>query len=269
MKKAQYIIASAAAVALIGGVVALNLDHSAINGGKIESSMQIDNGDLKINWNNYQTYDIELSNTYTITNSGTYHFTGSLTNGSIVVKAAESDVRIILDNVTITNTSGPAIIAYAANDVVIELVGENTLEDASKYSTDLDEDITGAIYSKDDLTFQGDGTLNLVANYEDGIVAKDDLKFSSGTYNIVAVDDGIRGKDSVYIVDGREIFKDDPPRFEVERSDIRRALSGTVAGPVSCSAAFHFSYKQQRITPLSFHVRLPPSLKAEPVHRSS
>ena len=60
----------------------------------------------------------------------------------------------------------------------------------------------GAIYSKADLTFTGDGSLTLKANYQDGIVSKDDLKFSGGSYNITARDDGIRGKDSVYIADG-------------------------------------------------------------------
>ena len=207
MKKLPYIIAGTAAVAVVGGAIILNANHSAIDSSKIEGTMQIDNGDLKINWERYQTYDIALSSTYTITSSGTYHFTGNLTDGAIIVNAVESDVRIILDNVTITNASGPAIIGYAADDIVIELVGESTLTDASKYSTDLDEDITGAIYSKADLTFQGDGTLNLIANYEDGIVAKDDLKFNSGTYNISAVDDGIRGKDSVHIVNGNYTIK--------------------------------------------------------------
>ena len=85
---------------------------------------------------------------------------------------------------------------------MIELVGSNYLEDGSSYGSDYDEDVKGAIYSKADLTFDGEGSLTLKANYQDGIVSKDDLKFNGGTYNITAKDDGIRGKDSVYIVDG-------------------------------------------------------------------
>lgn len=60
----------------------------------------------------------------------------------------------------------------------------------------------GALFSHDDLTFDGDGTLTIQANYMDGIVSKDDLKFISGTYKIKSEDDGIRGKDSVYIQNG-------------------------------------------------------------------
>src|SRR5574344_1981485 len=45
------------------------------------------------------------------------------------------------------------------------------------------------IFSKDDLIFEGNGTLNINANYEDGIVSKDDLTFKSGTYNITSKDD--------------------------------------------------------------------------------
>lgn len=184
-------------------VIAMNINHTDDNASKIASSIDTDNGDLKINWDRYATVDVELSSTYTITQSGIYHFTGTLEDGAIVVRAdSEAEVKLILDNVTITNTSGPAIACYVADDCIIELVGKNTLTDGDSYSTDYDEDVTGAIYSKADLTLQGDGSLALSANYQDGIVGKDDVKFNSGTYSIVAVDDGIRGKDSVYIVDG-------------------------------------------------------------------
>ena len=40
------------------------------------------------------------------------------------------------------------------------------------------------------------------ANYEDGIVSKDNLKIISGEFEIESVDDGIRGKDSVVIMNG-------------------------------------------------------------------
>lgn len=172
-------------------------NHSAMN-----SSIDIDNGDLKINWNRFTHHNINLSSTVTITNSGVYHLTGSLDDENIIVKVTNGKVKLILDNVTIKNSTGPAIACYAADDLVIELVGENVLEDGKNYSADYDENVAGVIYSKADLTFQGDGSLKITANYQDGIVGKDDIKFNSGAYEIAAVDDGIRGKDSVYIVDG-------------------------------------------------------------------
>ena len=65
-----------------------------------------------------------------------------------------------------------------------------------------DEDIDAVIFSKDDLFIQGEGTLNITANYNDGITSKDDLTIDSGTINITSTDDAIKGKDSVTINSG-------------------------------------------------------------------
>lgn len=182
--------------------VMINANHNA-NISTSTESLDIDNGDLKINWERYSVTDIELAESLTITNSGVYHLTGSLEDGSILVNAgASGEVKLILDNVSIKNSAGPAISCIAGDELVVELVGENYLADGIKYSADLDEDIKSTIYSKADLTFEGNGELSITANYQDAVVGKDDLKFNGGTYHITAVDDGIRGKDSVYIVDG-------------------------------------------------------------------
>lgn len=162
--------------------------------------MEIDNGDEKINWQEYPTYDILLEESITIKEEGVYHVTGSLTDGLITVDTS-SNVKLLLDNVSITNTNGPGIFISNASHTVIEVIGENYIADGSLYQG-YEEDEVGAIYSHDDLIFQGQGTLKVVSNKEDAIVSKDDLKFVSGNYEIEAVDDGIRGKDSVYIQDG-------------------------------------------------------------------
>lgn len=186
----------------------MNANHTDNSANIVNNTIDVDNGDTNINWDRFSTANIKLSDSFQITKSGTYHLTGSLDNGSVTVKAGvEGVVRLILDNVNIHNSDGPAINCPSGDDLVIELVGKNDLSDGETYSTDYDEDVTGVIYSKADLTFTGDGTLNLTANYQDGIVSKDDLKFNSGTYNIIANDDGIRGKDSVYIVDGNYTIK--------------------------------------------------------------
>ena len=199
----NWCLAWLAVIVLLVVAIIINEAHQGTTSEQLESGIITDNGDLKINWGRYNTFDAELSETYTITGSGVYHFTGELSNGSIVINTnSEAKVKLILDNVTIKNSAGPAIICYAADDLVIELIGENILEDSKTYDKSYDEDVKGAIYSKSDLTFQGEGTLNLTANYQDGIVGKDDLKFNSGEYSITAADDAIRGKDSVYIVGG-------------------------------------------------------------------
>ena len=191
-------------VAIVAAVIVnLNNAHIGSNAENIEGSINVDNGDSKINWERYPTYDVELSSTYTITTSGTYNLTGTLTDGAVIIKApSDAAVRLVLNGVTIKNSNGPAIVCYTADDLVIELEGENYLEDSVRYASEYADEAEGAIYSKADLSFDGDGKLTVVANYGDAIVGKDDLKFNSGVYEITAADDAIRGKDSVYIVDG-------------------------------------------------------------------
>lgn len=189
-------------------LINLNHSHNGDNASNIAGSIDIDNGDTKINWSRYETYNVDLSSitsgeNYTIKNSGVYYLSGNLSDGAIIIQTtSDGVVKLVLDNVSIKNSKGPGIACLSGDDLVIELVGTNKIEDGVSYSSDFNEDIDGAIYSKADLSFSGDGTLELVANYQDGIVGKDDVKFNSGTYNITSVDDGIRGKDSVYIVAG-------------------------------------------------------------------
>ena len=175
-------------------------DNSAL---KIFNTIDIDDGDSKINWQRYSNYDIELSDSLEITKAGVYHLSGALSGGNIIINVSKEDpVKLVLDNVSISSTDGPAIACLEGDDLIIELVGNNYLEDVPSYDTQYDSDITGTLYSKADLTFQGDSSLNITSNYLDGIVSKDDLKFISGNYDIIANDDAIRGKDSVYIIDG-------------------------------------------------------------------
>ena len=196
-----YCLSGLALVVILVVAIVLNDKLKSSDVSIADGSVSVDNGDSKINWERYPSYEMALEETLNITKSGVYHLTGSLDDGSVVINVRDGYVKLILDNVSIYNSNGPAISCLEADDLVIELVGKNQLEDGTTFK-DLDSDITGAIYSKADLTFEGSGVLDIIANYQDGIVSKDDLKFNSGTYNIIANDDGIRGKDSVYIVNG-------------------------------------------------------------------
>lgn len=127
-----------------------------------------------------------------ITSGGSYNITGE--NSCITINTTK-DVELNISDASISCTSGPAINVEDAGTVSIVLSGKNKI--TSTTTTDLD----GAIYSKADLVFSGDGSLEITSNY-DGIVSKDTLVFKSGTYVISSDDDGIRGKDNVAIVDG-------------------------------------------------------------------
>ena len=143
--------------------------------------------------------------TVTITNEGTYILTGTLTDGMIIVDAEDSDkVQIVLDNVNISNADSAAIYVRQADKVFLTMSegSENTLTNGGTYTSIDDNNIDAVIFSKDDLTLNGNGTLNITAKAGHGIVSKDDLVLTSGTYNITAEKHGLSGKDSVRIADG-------------------------------------------------------------------
>lgn len=130
-----------------------------------------------------------------ITSGGIYELSDDIASGSVIIRANDADVQLILSSASITNSEGPAIFVESADNVYIELRGENTINATAT------EDYNGAIYSKSDLALTGDGSLKIDSSI-DGIVGKDDLQIDSGSYTITAQDDGIVGKDSLKITGG-------------------------------------------------------------------
>ena len=149
-----------------------------------------------VDFSKYTTEDV--NDNKTIGTSGVYRYSGNYTE-TITINASRANIKIILDNADI-NTTGPAINVVDADVVYIELVNDNTIKATPT------EDLNGAIYSKADLLFMGDGKITIDSSI-DGIVGKDDVKIVSGNYIIKASDDGIVGKDSLVIEDGNYEFE--------------------------------------------------------------
>lgn len=146
---------------------------------------------------------IELDRTVTITEAGVYQITGSLSDGQIIVDADKNaDVELILDNVQITSASSAPIYVCKAGSVTITLLGNNTLTNGGNYVPIDDNNIDAVIYAKSNLTLQGSGSLRVYANAGHGIVSKDTLIITEGTYTIESEKNGISGKDGVIIRDG-------------------------------------------------------------------
>ncbi len=144
--------------------------------------------------------------TVTINQGGTYVLSGELTDGQVVVNVNEDEkVHLVLNDVTITNQQGPAILVEQAEKVVTTLASDttNTLTDGDDYQLDGDETEPDAtFYSKEDLVINGDGELKVSGNYNNGIRSKDDLILVSGEYTVNAKNNALKGKDSVQILDG-------------------------------------------------------------------
>ena len=143
--------------------------------------------------------------TITITEEGVYIVSGTLEDGQIIVNASDSDkVQIVLDGVHINCETNAAIYVREADKVFITLAenSSNTLGDGNEYTQIDDNTVDSVIFSKSDLVCNGTGSLTIEADYKHGIVSKDDLVISGGTYKIAAADNGITAKDQIKILNG-------------------------------------------------------------------
>lgn len=147
----------------------------------------------------------EKNGVYTITKAGEYTFTGSLSEGRIIVKAKGEEVSVILSGVTLSSVEDSVIYVEDAEEttIVAQNGTVNTLNDNRPAKIGNSELAGNAcIYSKDDLTIQGKGTLIVNASYNKGIHTKNDLKIKNLTLEVNAVGTAIQGNDSVEIKSG-------------------------------------------------------------------
>lgn len=156
----------------------------------------------EVEWGDYDSNDITLDKSLKITTGGVYNLTGTISDGYILIDT-EDDVKLVLNNVNITNSNGPAIVVLNASIVEIELKdgSKNYLTDGKTYSTDNSE-YDAVIYSKDDLVFSGSGLLEINSESYKGIVSKDSLTINDGNYTINTNDDGINVNDIITINGG-------------------------------------------------------------------
>ena len=142
--------------------------------------------------------------TVTITEAGTYVFSGTLSEGQIVVDAKDAKVQIVLEGVDITCATSAAIYVKNADKVFVTLAdgSENVLRNTGEYVAVDDNNIDAVIFSKANLTLNGNGSLMIEAENGHGIVSKGNLKITGGTYNITAEKHALSGKDSVRIAGG-------------------------------------------------------------------
>lgn len=142
--------------------------------------------------------------TVTITEEGTYILSGTL-KGMIVVNADKADkLQLVLDGVSIESESSAAIYILQADKVFLTLAPDsaNTLKNGGTFTAIDDNNIDAVIFSKEDLTLNGQGSLTIESPAGHGVVSKDDLVVTSGTYAITAASHGLSGKDSVRIAGG-------------------------------------------------------------------
>lgn len=143
----------------------------------------------------------------TISAAGTYVMSGELTDGQIRIDVTKNDkVKLVLNNASLNCSTSAAIYGIQSDKIILTLAegSSNTVTDGTKYTfeDETNQEPNGAIFSKDDLTINGTGSLSVTGNFNHGIFSKDDLRIISGTFDVKAVNDGLKGKDSVAVKDG-------------------------------------------------------------------
>lgn len=137
--------------------------------------------------------------TITISAEGVYVVSGSLSDGQIIVDADDAaKVQIVLKDASVTSSDSAAIYVKSADKVFVTTATgtENTLANGGSFTADGDTNVDGAVFAKDDITFNGSGSLTITSPAGHGVVGNDDVKLGGGTYVITAAGHGVKANDS-------------------------------------------------------------------------
>ena len=190
--------------------------------------------------------DIEDTDIYFVTNDtlsngsladGEYTFTINQNYKQIYVNVPDTVIIVELGGVTIKNSENSPIYVQDCDKIEISAKKNtvNNIQDArAVYTEDVDGQGKGAIHVENgDLKLKGSGTLNITANYLNGIHCKDDVKIQKQTLNVTAVNHGIRGNDSIEIVSGNITITCGGDALHSENSDI--SSKGNQKGNITIS----------------------------------
>ncbi|MBQ9964744.1 MAG: carbohydrate-binding domain-containing protein [Clostridia bacterium] len=160
--------------------------------------------------------------TVTITDEGTYILTGTLTDGRIVVDTDDKDKpQLVLNGVSVTSSDSAALYILNADKVVVTLASgtENALVNGGSFVITDENNVDGTVFSKQDLTFNGKGSLTVTSPSGHGIVCKDDLVFTGGTYTVTAASHGVDANDSIRLSGGTVTVDAGKDGFHAENTD--------------------------------------------------
>lgn len=138
-----------------------------------------------------------------ITKAGVYVLSGTASNVTVTVEVEDEDkVQLVLDGVSVTNSSAPCIYVKNADKVFVTTTdSENSLTVNGSFTADGDTNTDAVIFSKDDLVLNGVGTLN-ISSTDNGVTSKDAIKITGGTININCTSDGLEANDAVMMAAG-------------------------------------------------------------------
>ncbi|MBQ8769239.1 MAG: carbohydrate-binding domain-containing protein [Oscillospiraceae bacterium] len=160
--------------------------------------------------------------TVVIKEEATYVISGSLDDGMLVVDAPDTaKLQLVFNGVSITSQTSAALYILEADKVFLTLADgtANALANGGSFTPIDDNNIDGALFSKQDLTLNGAGALTVTSPAGHGIVCKDDLVFTGGTYVVNCASHGLDANDSVRITDADITVDAGKDAIHAENSD--------------------------------------------------
>ena len=149
-----------------------------------------------------QTLTVSDGQQITISSEGVYVLRGSAKNATVIVDADSSaKVQLVLDGLSITNDDFPCIYVKSADKVFVTTLSDSSLSVTGTFASDGDTNTDAVIFSKDDLTLNGTGTLT-ISSTENGVSCKDDLKLTGGSYVVTAASKCFEANDSIRVAGG-------------------------------------------------------------------
>ena len=137
-----------------------------------------------------------------LTAGGIYVLTGNAQNVSVIVEAgAEDKVQLVLDGLNVTNRDFPVIYGKSCGKLFVTTASDSSLSVTGSFVSDGDVHPDGVIFSKSDLTLNGTAALT-ISSSDNGIVGKDDLRITGGSYMIQAASKAVEANDSIRIAGG-------------------------------------------------------------------
>lgn len=140
--------------------------------------------------------------TVTLTEEAVYVISGTLDDGMIIVDADDTaKLQLVLDGADITSQTCAPLYILEADKVFVTLAdgSENTLSNGGTFTAIDNNNIDAVIFSKQDLTFNGSGSLAVNSPAGHGIVCKDDLVITGGAYTVTSSSHALDANDSVRI----------------------------------------------------------------------
>lgn len=160
--------------------------------------------------------------TVTITEEATYIVSGTLDDGMLIVNCNDNaKLQLVLDGANITSATSAALYILEADKVFLTLAegSENSLINGGSFEAIDDNNIDGALFSKQDLTLNGQGSLTVTSPAGHGIACKDDLVITSGAYTVNAASHGLDANDSVRIANAQLTLNAGKDGIHAENSD--------------------------------------------------